>query len=319
MEKTRNKFKINWFGVISFTLLGIYSLMMIFILYFALTNSLKTMDDFVGLKNVFGLPTSASEYPKLGDRLGWKFENYRLAWAVLSVEENGMRYAAPSLFVHSFLYAGGCMIIATASHLVAAYACAKYEFKGKALLYATAIVTMIIPIVGALPSQISMMRILGLYDTYIGNLIFRGGYTGTYFLVFYATYKSISWSYAEAAQLDGAGPFSIFWNIMLPMARNSIVAVALMLFIQYWNDYTTPMILLPSMPTIAFALYQVSLGGKMGNATTLMNQLGISGYIPREECVQLAATMIVTVPTIVLFVVFRNKIMGNITMGGLKG
>ena len=319
MIKHRKRIKLNGFGVVSLVLLGTYSLAMLFILYFALTNSLKTMDDFVGLNNIFGLPTSSSAHPEYGSRLGWKFSNYRLAWTILSVEEGGMLYTAPSLFVHSLLYAGGCTIIATASHLVAAYACAKYEFKGKALLYATAIVTMIIPIVGALPSQISIMRMLGFYDNYLGNLIFRGGYTGTYFLVFYATYKGISWTYAEAAELDGAGPFAIFWHVMIPLARNSITAVALMLFIQFWNDYSIPMILLPSMPTIAFALYQVSLGGKTGNAMTLMKNLGITGYIPREECVQLAATMIVTVPTLVMFIIFRNKIMGNITMGGLKG
>ena len=147
------------------------------------------------------------------------------------------------------------------------------------------------------------MEMLHLKDSIIGICFLNGTYTGLYFLVFCATFSSISSAYAEAAKIDGAGHFAIFVKIMLPLVSSTIFAVFILQFITNWNDYYTPMIFLSSRPTIAYALFEFKKESESVAPTSL----------------KLSASIFTCIPIIILFIIFRNKIMGKIAIGGVKG
>jgi len=160
---------------------------------------------------------------------------------------------------------------------------------------------MIIPIIGSLPSEIKMMHNLGLYDSLLGVYIMKGGFTGMDFLVFYAAFKSVPNTYMEAAEIDGAGHFRVMFTIMIPLIKNVCIALYITTFIAMWNDYYTQMLYLPSMPGFAYGLYRY----------TAANAGDPPGYM--------AIALMISIPIIIVFICFRNKVMGNIAIGGIKG
>ncbi|MBR4942401.1 MAG: carbohydrate ABC transporter permease, partial [Clostridia bacterium] len=162
---------------------------------------------------------------------------------------------------------------------------------------------MILPIVGSLPSEISMLRSLNLYDKFFGIVIMKCNFLGMYFLIFYAMYKSMPWEFAESAFIDGAGHFSVFLAIYMPLVRTTFVSVYLLNFIAYWNDYMTNAMYLPSMPTLAFGIHSKQFSGGLFSKPTM----------------QLTTSIILAVPLIALFAVFQKRLMGSLTIGGIKG
>lgn len=305
MGKRINEFKksvrdMDVFKWILFITLTIYTLTMFFVLYFGFINSIKSSFDFLG-KNVFGFPRTDNEV-----FYGWKFSNYVEMFSMFRVQAKPVGqmprdvYVA-EMFVNSLFYSVFMSLFTIGTQLMVAYAVAKYNFIGKNFLYNLAIVVMIIPIVGSLASEMQFATELHLKDSFIGLCIMRCRYPGLYFLVFYAAFKSVSWTYAEAAQIDGAGHLNIFLSLMLPLVVNIITAVFVLQFIANFNDYQTPMLFVPNSPTIAYGLYQYKF-----NSQTEPPRI-------------IAATMFTCLPIIALFILFRNKIMGNVNVGGIKG
>lgn len=303
MAKRVKEFKksirsMDLFKWVLFIVLALYTLSMIFVLYFGFINSIKSTFDFMR-GNIFGLPREGQLY-------GWKFSNYIDMFSVFKVQSKPLGQMprdvyVGEMFVNSLFYTVLMSLFMIATQVMVAYAVAKYRFVGRNFLYNLAIVVMIIPIVGALPSQMQFAVTLGLKDSFLGICIMKCNYPGIYFLVFYAAFKSISWTYAEAAQIDGAGHLKIFLNLMLPMVSSTIMAVFVLQFIANFNDFQTPMMFVPNAPTVAYGLYQYKFTGRTNPPATI------------------AATMFTCLPIIALFIVFRNKIMGNVNVGGIKG
>ena len=295
-KSIRNMDVFKW---ILFVTLSIYTLTMFFVLYFGFINSVKSTFDF-NRKNVFGFPRQDNIL------YGWRFSNYVEMFSMFRVQAKPVGQMprdvyVMEMFVNSLFYSVSMSLFTIATQLMVAYAVAKYNFVGRNFLYNLAIVVMIIPIVGALASEMQFATELHLKDSFIGLCILRCKYPGLYFRVFYAAFKSVSWTYAEAAQIDGAGHLSIFLNLMLPLVSSTITAVFVLQFITNFNDYQTPMLFVPNSPTIAYGLYQYKF-----NSQTEPPRI-------------IAATMFTCLPIIALFIIFRNKIMGNVNVGGIKG
>ncbi len=289
------KLKLDAITIATWILVGIYCLTILYILFFILQTAVKHVYDFYLNDNVFGLP-NWSKY-------SFNFDNFTEAYDAMKIQIRGNNYATvPIQFIYGLAYAVGSAIAGVFAKAFTAYFCAKYDtFFGK-ILYTIVVVTMILPVVGTMAATINVMRTLHIYDNLFAVIYYNAGFYGVYFLVMHATFKSIPNAYAESAQIDGAGHFSILFKIYLPMVIPSMVAVGIMQFISFWNDYQTPMVYMPSRPTIAYGLYRFSVSPRGDNAPAL-----------------LSASMIVCIPTIVLFCIFKNKIMGNISAGGLKG
>lgn len=213
------------------------------------------------------------------------------------------------MFLNSLLYAGGGALMQTLCTAIVAYLTAKYDNTCSKIVHYTVIVTLTLPIVGNLASMLQVTKTLKLFDSIVGSWIMKFGFNNIYYLIFYAFFKKISWEYAESAFLDGGSHYTVFFRIMLPLAMPLMATVFLLNFIQYWNDFETPYMFLPNHTTAGIMLYMSIIGG--GGSWAGEGVIALTS--------QLAAAFLVFLPIFVLFLVFRNKIMGNLSEGGIKG
>ena len=279
-----------------FVFLIIYAVTLFLPILWSLMTCVKSNIDYSILENKLGFPKS------------FALSNFAVAWeygyAEAIIDGELMYFSIPVQFMNSILYAGGCMITATLTPCIAAYAVARYKYKFGKVVYSIVIVTMILPIVGALPSEIQMTRALGIFDTFWGLWILKANFLGIYFLVFFAQFKMLPYDYTEAGKIDGASNFRIMISIILPLAKGTIFTVMLLTFVQFWNDYQIPMVYIPSHPVAAYGMYQFNqrLSQQIANVPTKISYM-----------------IIVTIPILAVFIAFHKRLMTNLTVGGIKG
>ena len=298
MKKKSLKEKKSIFVIVIGTILTVYALTFVVLFLWGFTTSLK--NDIQYYFNPVGLPDGMpwewewSNYPAV-------FENFYL----ILVDEKGnkLKYTIEYQLMNTLLYAiVGAFIKAIVPCLVA-YVAQKWDNMFSKLLYTTVIVTMIIPIIGSNASMLVLMKGLQLYDSFIGVYIMQASYTGFYFLVYYGVFKGMAKEYSEAATIDGANEYRVLFSIMFPLVKATFSTVFLIMFIELWNDYQTPLLWLPMHPTIAYGVFDMS--------RNTSNDLS-------SDPMRMACCMIMVLPILILFIAFRNKIMGNLTMGGVK-
>ncbi len=203
----------------------------------------------------------------------------------------------------TILIAGLGTLVTVFTSASAAYVVAKYKFPGRNLIFSVVVFALIVPIVGSLPSQMQIMQeVLHLDGTVIGCIFIYSGGFGANFLLLYSFFKNLSWTYVEAAKIDGANDFTIFFRIIIPMAKGPIIAISIIQLIGLWNDYQTPSLYLPEYPTLAVGLQ--FLFEKMQSMSYPM---------------MFATIIIAILPIILLFSIFSKTIMENTSVGGLKG
>ena len=231
--------------------------------------------------------------------------NFGTVFNYLFIQTSSGQYVGLELMLlYSVLYAFGCAFFHTLVPCFTAYVCARFRFRFLKMFHTIVIIVMIIPVVGSLPSELQMARRFGLYDQIMGLWIMKANFLGMYFLVFYEIFKSLPQTFTEAAKVDGASNFTIMTRIALPLVRNTFFTVMLINFITFWNDYQTPLIYMPSYPPIARAVFEMS--------NTTITELAHTPY-------RIASAIILLVPIMVLFLAFQKRLLGNLSIGGLKG
>lgn len=289
------KKEISILNILLFAVLAIYSISMIYPLFWALITSVKEQYDF--LDNVLGLPTKI-----LTENFATVIEYFEVPAQKGDIQEF---HGFWQMCLNTILYVGGCSLTATLIPCITAYATAKFpQKKMSSIIYGVVIVTMMIPIVGSYPAEIDMLQKLGLYNTLLGTWIQKANFLGMYFLVFHAAFKGLAKDYSEAAEIDGANELTVMTRIMLPLVRNAFFTVFLVKFVEFWNDYQMPLLYLPSRPTLSFGLYYIS-----------NNTANMISTVP----MRMAGCIIILIPIVVIFTIFSDKLMGNITLGGVKG
>lgn len=285
-------------GKVSLVFLIIYTLVLLFPLLWAILNTFKFQDDFVS--NVLGFPSK---------EFGWTFKNYGTAFRefYMAVGVEKKKVYMESMFLYSFLYAAGCAFFATLAPCIVSYLVAKYRFRFGKIVYALVIVTMILPIVGSLPSEYALVTALHFKNNMFAMWYMKCNFLGTYFLVFYAAWKSTPNDFMEAGRIDGLSEFGILRRIMLPLMLTTFGIIFVLNFIAFWNDYQTPMLYMPNKPTIAYGLYDLynGAGAQRNNVAT--------------DVVKLTLANVVMLPIVVVFVCLKDKLIGNLTVGGIKG
>ena len=227
----------------------------------------------------------------------WMFRNYLDAFVMLEVNDTNMIGMIGNslwlvLFGALFNVMGSCLM---------AYATTKYQFHGRLALITINLITMIIPIVGALPSQYRTYNALGMLNSPLILIAYFGGF-GSINLYMAAFFKNTSWEYAEAAFMDGANHYTVLFRIMLPLAQGPIVALYVVQAVAIWNDYMTALLFLKDMPTLATGIY-------LFQATTV--------HKARMD-ILFAATILSSIPVLVLYLAFNKTILTNVSFGGLK-
>lgn len=270
---------------IIFILFVIYAAYILYPFLFMLNASLKE-NGRAFLRNTVGI-----SFPMY-------FSNFLKAFKQLETAENSFI----QMTINSIWVAGASTALSIMSSSVAAYVISKYKFRGRQLIYSLVLITMMIPVYGALPSRYRLLSQLGWVDSPLYVISAACGFDFA-FLVIYSFFKGISWNYAEAAFMDGATHTGVFFKIMFPMAIPAITAIAITNFISAWNAYDGPLLYLPNMPTLSAGLYAYET--KMEHHA--------------NQPVYFAGVILSLIPILTLFLVFQNTIMTKIYTGGLKG
>ena len=274
----RNKVKVSpgdiAFKTVLMVILAVYTISIFFIVGWGFMNSFKDMVHFRDY-NALSFPKLPIRLENAGDYYNaWSLGNYlkvineftytkSLSYvSVFSGNVSAQVNAGIGQMIFNTLYmAIICSVAQVVVCYTTAYLAAKYKFKFSGILYGLAIAMMSIPIVGSQPSLIDTLMDLGLYSNYLGMLFIRATYGGMYFLVFYAFFEGLPDSYTEAAEIDGASQMGIYLKIILPMGVKMLGTVVLLLFVSNWNDYSMSFIYMPTIPTLAFGIYNVAHGG----------------------------------------------------------
>ncbi len=279
VRRAKSDYVVMW---IVFAVFAIYAVTLLYPFVWCLINSFKTRKDF--FFNVNGLPEA------------WTFENWTKSFTMSAKD-----VSIPMMYFNSIFMTVGSTFLSVMACSATAYIVTKYEFRGRDAFYSLAVIVMMIPTMGSMASTYKMYNEIGLTNTYLGYFIFACGGFGSYFLIMYGFYKNLSWTYAEAAQIDGAGHFRIYFTIMIPMAMPVLTSLAILSAIGYWNDYFTVYMYMPEKATIAYGLQVISEANK--------------NNLPQV----FAAMLFSMLPVLVIFACFQKTIMNNTTVGGIKG
>lgn len=329
MNKVKQKRKFSPFFCVIAVLLVLSTSFMFILFLMAINTSLK--QEFDVTNNKIGLPNLEFWNYDL-DNPGNIFGNYIYAFKRLYVyKEKGYiiglfsqtEVSKPiqgdllSSVFYTILYALVGALVAAFVPMFMGYLCAKYRNKCSAIIYAVVLFVMATPIVGNTASMLNLMMSLRLYNTFIGNWLTKAGFTNMYFLIYYAFFSSLSASFDEAAEIDGASQLSVMFRICMPLAGSIFWTITLMLFVAFWNDYTTPMLYLPSKPTLSYLIYYRTTYEQSGKVWVESLQTSVQCNFASYGR-KMAVLMVFAIPIIVIFGIFNKQLMTNLTMGGVK-
>ncbi len=283
MPTTKQKVRTTPLRTGMFVFLVLWSITFAFCLFWLVSNSLKTRGEY--MENPISLPQELH------------FENYLNAFMELQAADSNLLV----MIINTLWLTFGNIFLNTITALTFTYVVARFKFPGRNVIYWVVIARMMITLVGTMPGTYRLYIALGIYDT---PLILITQLSGTAnFLIYYATFKGVPNSYAEAGYMDGAGHIRIFFSIMLPQVKGIIIATSITAFIGNWNEYMFPLLYLPSYPTIASGIYSYqTISARRLNYPMLF-----------------AALTMAMLPCIVLFCIFQESLLSINIGGGLKG
>jgi ABC-type glycerol-3-phosphate transport system permease component len=250
-------------------------------LYYMLINSLKTRTAYY--TNPFSLPTGMLQWENFSTMIS--------------------QFQILNLFKNSFFVAAGTVVILLVVCVFASYVFAKYNFKGRGVIYLAVIATMFIPSqVTIIPLYVLFSRI-GLVNTYWAVILsYVALFLPEAILLMTANFRGIINEMLEAAEIDGCGYFQRVRHVIVPMGRAAIFLSIIFYFITAWNDLFTPMIFLQSMNKRTVMVALAALMGRYTGAPTL----------------QFAGLLLSAVPALIVYIIFQRQIIKGLTVGAIK-
>lgn len=263
------------------TLLIVLSLLTLAPIVLLLSTTFKTGTDVK--VNPFGLFTSFS------------FENIAKAWTDGHFSDyvlNSVLLSVPSTLL--------VIVLST----MAGYAFARLPFRGRTIAFYTVVLGLLVPFFTYMIPLFFQLRSLGLLDTLVGVILVltsTGVSFGTFFMR--AFFTDLPNELEQAARIDGASEWQIFYRVMLPLVGSGISALAVFTFLQTWNNFLVPLLYLPGgdFRPLTTGLYQFTSG----------RELDIGPLA--------AATLITILPVLVLFVVMQKQVAQGFISGAVKG
>jgi cellobiose transport system permease protein len=204
--------------------------------------------------------------------------------------------------VNSTIVSGSIALGTVLFCTLAGFAFAKLPFRGRnILLFITIGTLMVPPQLGIIPLFMLIAKLHWVNQLQAVILPTLVSAFGVYFMRQYLS-EALPVDLLEAARVDGASTFRIFWRIVLPIARPAMAVLGMLTFVQAWNDFFWPIIALTQdNPTVQVAL--LGLG---------------QGYVP-DHSIIMAGTLLATLPLVVLFLLLGRQIIGGIMQGAIKG
>jgi multiple sugar transport system permease protein len=212
----------------------------------------------------------------------------------------------PRLLFNSIGIALIATLVSITLAAMAAYAIARLDFRGKTLILSMALAIAMFPPISVVGPLFDLWRTTGLFDTWPGLVIPYMTFTlplGIYTLS--AFFREIPWELEQAAQVDGATPFQAFRHVIVPLAAPGIFTAAILVFIFAWNDFL-------------FAITLTSTDAARTVPAGLAFFTGESQFdLPVGSIA--AAAVVVTIPIIIMVLIFQRRIVAGLTAGAVKG
>lgn len=281
-EAARYKRKKRINKVLKYILCTVVAAIMLFPMYWMLTTSFKT-------------PTNVAKFPPQWWPNPWTLDNYK----ELFFKRPFLQYLWNSIYIAVLMTAGVVLFSS-----LAGYAFAKIKFKGSNVLFMVILCGMMMPIEVTVIPIFTALSGLHLADSHLGLVICpMFGYCGAFGTFLMRQYfLTVPTELIEAARIDGAGQPRIFVQILVPMAVSSISTLVIFSFLQSWNDYLLPLVLLSDSTKFTLPL----------GLTLLSNEDGM-----KWELVMAAATFS-TAPILIVFYLCQQKFMASLAMSGMK-
>jgi multiple sugar transport system permease protein len=218
--------------------------------------------------------------------------------------------ATQELFLSALRNSIGISLIATAIAVVlatlAAYAIARLDFPGKRLILLTALGVSIFPVISIVTPLFNLWRQIGLYDTWLGLIIPYLSLTLPISIwTLAAFFRQIPWELEQAAQVDGATTWQAFRKAIVPLAAPGVFTTALIAFFIAWNDFV-------------YGISLTSTSAARPVPAALAFFTGASQFEEPTGAIS-AAAIVVTIPVVILVLLFQRQIVSGLTQGAVKG
>ena len=270
-------------NAVLYILLTLWALMVLFPFYWMILTSLKSYSAY------------NSEYIPQLYTLAPTLQNYFDAFTAVPLS----RYLLNTLIFT--VVTTGVMLLVT---VLAAFGFARLSFRGRDLVFTLFLALMMIPSELVVITNYVTITNWGLRNSFAG-LILPSVTSVFYIYLLRENFAQVPDELYYAAKVDGTSDFKYLWKVMLPICRPTIVTITILKVIECWNSYVWPRLI-----TDNEAYYLVSNG---------IQSIRENGFGRENIPAMMAAVVVISVPLIVLFLIFRNKIMEGVSRGGTKG
>jgi N-acetylglucosamine transport system permease protein len=266
-------------AVVSHVVLILWSIVVLVPLLWALVSSFKTTKEILG--SPFTLPSSLT------------FANYASAWDTAGIGTS---------FLNTVIVVGTSLVLVMVLGSMCAYVLARFQFFGNRAIYYLMLAGLTFPPFLAIVPLFFVLRGLALLNTLQGLITVYVAFALPFTVFFlFAFFKALPEEIYEAAQLDGAGEWRTFFQVMLPMARPGMASVAIFNFLGLWNQF-----ILPTALNTDQAKYVLSQG-----MASFASQAGYSV----DYGALFAAVVITVLPVLIVYVIFQRQLQGSVAQG----
>ena len=288
------------YSVFSWVLICVIAFTFLFPLYWIITGSFKTKQEILSSTPVW-VPSD------------WVMTNYQNLMSkrsapLFSLSAFGYTITGPTVpaairwLVNTVVMSVSSMLLTCLTAAMAGYALAKKRFYGRTILFSLIVCAMALPKQVILIPLLREMSALGLYDTIWAVIIPIVGWPfGVFLLKQFA--EGIPTEMVEACRIDGASEWRTFTDVMFPMIKPGVGALAIFTFINSWNDYFMQLVMLTSTKNLTISLGIASMQAE--NST--------------DFGILMAGSALASVPIIIVFLIFQKYFTKGITMGAVKG
>lgn len=212
------------------------------------------------------------------------------------------RFPFGRVLLNSAIVSVSYAVISIITCSMAAFAFAKIPFRGSEALLKVYLATLMIPFQSTLIPLFMLFNSAGLSNTY-GSVIVPSLFRVFGIFLLYQHMKTIPNDYIDAARIDGASYMTVLWKVILPLSLPVIAGYAVITFMDAWNDYLWPLVMLTKteMMTVPVALGMVN------------------GQFERNFGVQMAGSLISILPVVIIYLFAQSKLKDGLTLGGIKG
>ena len=268
---------------ITYALLAIWAIVVLFPFYWMLLTSVKSYSAY------------SSEYVPKFYTLAPTFQNYVDAFTTVPLAD---------YFLNTVIFTVATTAMMLVVTVLAAFAFARLDFRGKDLAFTLFLALMMIPSELVIITNFVTITDLELRNTFMG-LILPSVTSVFYIYLLKENFSQIPDELYYAAKADGTSDFKYLWKVLIPICRPTIITITILKVIECWNSYVWPRLITDDQ-----AYFLVSGG---------IQEIRENGFGRDNIPAMMAAVVVISVPLIVLFLIFRKKIMDGVARGGTKG